>query len=161
MDEIIDAEFEPEIENKEIIIPITNLLDKPIAQEGEIDRLISDDKLLSVYQDVLTAVQKDREEISEILQSFLDMVLNEGDATSACKEAVVSLVKAKSETNDQVIKIADLMTRVKMKERNTFNPAIHAHQQNIYNLGKTDEDKDVLKPIQLSLFDQIRSKLGV
>jgi predicted RecB family endonuclease len=144
MDEIIDAEFEPEIENKEIIIPITNLLDKPIAQEGEIDRLISDDKLLSVYQDVLTAVQKDREEISEILQSFLDMVLNEGDATSACKEAVVSLVKAKSETNDQVIKIADLMTRVKMKERNTFNPAIHAHQQNIYNLGKTDEDKDVL-----------------
>lgn len=145
MNEIIDAEFEsfePEVEK---IAPITNLLDKPIVQEGEIDRLISDDKLLGVYQDVLTAVQKDREEISGILQSFLDMVLNEGDATSACKEAVVSLVKAKSETNDQVIKIADLMTRVKMKERNTFNPAIHAHQQNIYNLGKSgEEDKDVL-----------------
>ena len=72
------------------------------------------------------------------------MVLNEGDATAASKEAVVGLVKAKSETNDQVIKIADLMTRLKMKERNTFNPAIHAHQHNTYNLGKMDEEKDIL-----------------
>ena len=144
--EVIDAEFEilEEKSEEKALVPITNLLDKPIVKEGEIDRLIPDEKLLGVYQDTLNAVQKDREEISEILQRFLDMVLNEGDATSASKEAVVSLVKAKSETNDQVIKIADLMTRLKMKERNTFNPAIHATQNNTYNLGNAEEDKDIL-----------------
>jgi len=144
-----EAENNEKIENEteNVLVPsITNLIDKPIVKEGELDRLIPDDKLLGVYQDTLNNVASDRQEISEVLQKFLDMVLNEGDATSASKEAVVGLIKAKSDANDQIIKIADLMTRLKMKEKNTFNPAIHAHQHNTYNLGesKIEEEKDIL-----------------
>lgn len=127
-------------ENFPILVP--NSLE--LIKEGDIDRLIPDNKLLGVYQDILTNVQNDRQEISDILEKFLDMVLNGGDATSASKEAVVGLIKSKSDANDQVIKIADLMTRLKMKEKNTFNPAIHAHQHNTYNVGKLDEEKDIL-----------------
>jgi len=144
-----EAENNEKIENEteNVLVPsITNLIDKPIVKEGELDRLIPDDKLLGVYQDTLNNVASDRQEISEVLQKFLDMVLNEGDATSASKEAVVGLIKVKSDANDQIIKIADLMTRLKMKEKNTFNPAIHAHQHNTYNLGesKIEEEKDIL-----------------
>ena len=101
-------------ETKLALPPMTTLTDIE-EKTGDVDRLIPDKKLLGIYQDALTNIQSDRAEISEVLQRFLDMVLNEGDATAASKEAVVGLVKAKSETNDQVIKIADLMTRLKMK----------------------------------------------
>lgn len=110
------------------------------------ENLIPNEKLLNEYDKTLKNIQGDRDEISDILAKFLDMVINDGDASSASKEAVVNLIKAKSETNDQVIKILDLWTRLKMKERNTFNPAIHAQQNNIYNLGnnKVEDTRDIL-----------------
>jgi hypothetical protein len=128
---------------------VTEPVSGPVAPQqeaGPIDKMVSDEKLVKIYDDVLKNVSSDREEISEILSKFLDMVINDGDASAASKEAVVNLIKAKSDTNEQIIKIADLMTRLKMKERNTFNPAIHAHQNNIYNLGnsKIEEETNIL-----------------
>jgi hypothetical protein len=130
--------------NQEIAVP--ELVGLPAVVPETTDNLISNDKLINEYDTTLQNIKSDREEISDILGKFLDMVINDGDASAASKEAVVNLIKAKSETNDQVIKILDLWTRMKMKERNTFNPAIHAHQNNIYNLGnnKVEETRDIL-----------------
>ena len=58
------------------------------------------------------------------------MVMNEGDASSASKEAIVNLLKIKSDTSDKMAKIADLRTRMKMKERDTFPRYLAAQQNN-------------------------------
>jgi anthranilate phosphoribosyltransferase len=50
------------------------------------------------------------------------MVLNDGDSSTASKEALVNLLKTKIETSDRMSKIADLMTRIKLKQPDTYQP---------------------------------------
>jgi len=52
------------------------------------------------------------------------------DASSASKEAIVNLLKIKTDTADKMAKIADLMTRIKLKERDTFPRYLAAQQNN-------------------------------
>jgi hypothetical protein len=58
------------------------------------------------------------------------MVLNDGDASSASKEAIVNLLKIKSDTSDKMTKVADLMTRIKLKDKDTFPRYLAAQQNN-------------------------------
>jgi len=76
------------------------------------------------------------------------MVINEGDATSASKEALVNLVKIKSETADKMTKIADLMTRIKLKERDTFPRYLAAQQKNTIQISSSSSDRDLIKKIE-------------
>ena len=63
------------------------------------------------------------------------MVFNEGDSTTSSKEAVVNLIKLRSEQSDKMTKVADLMTRIKLKERDTFPRYMAASQNNTINIG--------------------------
>ena len=56
------------------------------------------------------------------------MVMNEGDSSSASKEAVVNLVKAKTDIADKKAKIADLMTTLRLKEKTVSK--LQANQTN-------------------------------
>ena len=84
------------------------------------------------------------------------MVLNGGDASTSSKEALVNLLKIKSDTADKMAKIADLMTRLKMKERSTYELWMNKYKEddkptitiasnkrelirNIKKVGKKDE----------------------
>jgi hypothetical protein len=58
------------------------------------------------------------------------MVINQGDSTTSSKEALVNLIKIRSDIPDKMTKVADLMTRVKLKERDTYKPYLSAHQTN-------------------------------
>jgi hypothetical protein len=57
------------------------------------------------------------------------MATNDGDSSSATKEAVVGLMKIKTDMSDKMSKVADLMTRIKLKDKDTF-PRYLAQQQN-------------------------------
>ncbi len=105
-----------------------------VDPKDEPKNLIADEQLLGVYDEVLTNIRKDREEIDELLAKFVDMALNDGDATTSTKEAVVNLIKIKTDTSDKMSKIADLMTRVKM--RDPFPKYLAAHQNNTINITK-------------------------
>jgi len=61
--------------------------------------------------------------------------MNDGDATSSTKEALVNLIKIKSDMSDKMSKVADLMTRIKLKERDTFPKYLAAQQNNTINIG--------------------------
>jgi uncharacterized protein Yka (UPF0111/DUF47 family) len=63
------------------------------------------------------------------------MVFNGGDSTTSSKEALINLIKVKSDTADKMSKIADLMTRIKLKERDTFPRYLAASQNNTINVG--------------------------
>ena len=73
------------------------------------------------------------------------MIINDGDASSASKEAIVNLLKIKSDTSDKMSKVADLMTRVKLKEKDTFPRYLAAQQNN--KVVIEGSKRDLLKSI--------------
>jgi hypothetical protein len=120
-------------ENMKEMIPSMNVGEIQ-KKEDEESVLITDDSLLTMYGEIANNIRGDREEIEKLLNNFVDMVLNDGDSTTSSKEAVVNLVKLKSEQSDKMTKIADLMTRIKLKERDTFPRYLAASQNNTINI---------------------------
>lgn len=129
------------------VMPAMNVNVPTVNEEAE-PSLITDDALLGVYGEILDNIRSDRKEIDNLLSNFVEMVINEGDSTSASKEALVNLVKIKSESADKMAKIADLMTRVKLKERDTFPRYLAAHQNNTINIGDNGNKRELLKQIE-------------
>lgn len=94
-----------------------------IAKEGEKElSIVSDEALLGVYGEIMDNLRSDREQVSELVDTFSNMVLNDGDGSTSSKEALVNLVKTKMEASDKMTRIADLMTRIKLKQPDTFQP---------------------------------------
>ena len=127
--------------------------ENPIAPQQEAlppaDKvLIEDEALLGMYDEILTDLRKDRKQVSYFAKQFGEMVLNGGDSSTSSKEALVNLLKIKSDTADKMAKIADLMTRLKMKERSTYELWMNKY--------KTDDDKPTIT-IDSSRRDLIRS----
>tara|TARA_Y100000034_G_scaffold131207_1_gene191453 strand:- start:656 stop:1177 length:522 start_codon:yes stop_codon:yes gene_type:complete len=125
----VAAELVDEFEGLDIdnLIPAMNVND-----EAEIEKecFVKDDDMMELYEEILDNARKDRESVDEVLANFTEMVMNEGDASSASKEAIVNLIKIKSDTSDKMAKVADLMTRIKLKERDTFPRYLAAQQNN-------------------------------
>jgi hypothetical protein len=76
------------------------------------------------------------------------MVLNDGDASSATKEAMVNVLKSKADITDKMAKIADLMTRIKLKDKDTFPRYLAAHQHNNVTIESNNTKRDILKALQ-------------
>lgn len=127
--EIIQTEIEEVIETSQELIPAMNV-NLQLPQQEE--KIISDEKLVGLYDEVLNNIREDRKEISDYISKFSDMILNEGDATSASKEALINLVNAKLNSSDKMSKIADLMTRV--RGTNTFPKYLATNQNNTINI---------------------------
>lgn len=92
--------------------------------------IVSDKQILGLYEEILTDCREDSVKIDEALANFLEMVMNEGDASSASKEAIVNLLKIKSDIADKKSKVADFWTRMKLKERDTYPRYLAAQQNN-------------------------------
>lgn len=133
--EIIEEVVEEAEDDLDDVIPAMNLnLPTPPLPVKE-ECIISDDALLGIYGEIMQNLRDDREEINNLLTNFVDMVINEGDATPASKEALVNLIKIKSDSSDKMSKVADLMTRIKLKDRDTYKPFLTAHQNNTVNIS--------------------------
>jgi len=96
---------------------LTRKVDTNIVNHSEqsLD-LISDDVLLDVYKEIMGNLRMDRKHVSGLADKFEDMVLNDGDSSTSSKEALVNLIKHKTDIQDKLIKTAELMTRVKLKQ---------------------------------------------
>lgn len=129
-------------EGKELI-PSMNVGVPALPNEEE-KNLIEGDRMLNVFEEALDSIRTSQQEIDEVLTPLKDMLLNDGDATTSTKEAVVNLLKIKSDTTDKMAKIADLMARIYMKETNTFPRYLATHQNNTINITK----KEVLSPAE-------------
>lgn len=112
----------------ESLLP-TMTVSKDMIPEKE-ECIIKDEELTGLYDEILQNCRNDREKVDEVLANFLNMVMNDGDASSASKEAIVNLIKIRSDTADKMTKIADLKTRIKMKDKDTFPRYLAAQQNN-------------------------------
>lgn len=100
------------------------------------DALISDQHYLTVLDEIMNNIRDDRKQVDDFLSTFANMVINEGDATTSSKEAMVNLVKTKVDLQDKMLKAADLMTRLKLKNTYAYSgPHLNALQQNNINIG--------------------------
>jgi len=135
------------------VVPSMNV-SLPQPKEDEEGSLVSDEALMGIYGEVLKNLRDDRCQIDTFLNEFAEMVINSGDASSASKEALVNLVKAKVDATDKMSRIADLMTRVKLKERDTFPRYLAANQKNTINIGGGDDKKQLIHAINKKLKQQ-------
>jgi hypothetical protein len=129
----------------EMILPTMNVGKDMMPQVEEKECFIKDETLVDLYGEILNNAREDRGKADEILSNFLEMVINDGDASSASKEAIVNLLKIKADQADKMTKIADLMTRVKLKEKDTFPRYLAAQQNN--KVVIEGSKRDLLKSI--------------
>lgn len=106
-------------------VPTMNIVATPVQTT---QTSITDQDLQNIYTEILDDLRCDRNEINSLLNNFVEMVMNEGDSSSASKEAVVNLVKAKTDIADKKAKIADLMTTLRLKEKTASK--LQANQTN-------------------------------
>ena len=92
---------------------------------------ITDSDLQTIYAEILDDLRSDRKEVDILLNNFVEMIMNEGDSSSSSKEAVVNLVKVKTDIADKKAKVADLMTSLRLKDKQmskvTANQTNHIH----------------------------------
>lgn len=142
--DFIEAEFD-EAPNVGEMIPTMNVNAMPMAEQSPC--IVADEKLLNLYDEIVENCRADREKVNQIQETFEEMVVNEGDATSASKEALVNLIKIKTDINDKLSKVADLMTRVHLKEKNTFPAYMAVHQHNNVT-HEVSNKREILKSLQ-------------
>jgi len=116
------------------LIPAMNVNVPAVSDQPE-NPLVSDETLLGAYNEILVNLRDDREKASDFMEQFAEMVINGGDASSASKEALVNFLKIRSDANDKMAKIAELMTRIKMKDKDTFPRYLAAKQNNTININ--------------------------
>ena len=150
---VVAEEIEPTImvdEQVESLLPAMNV-SVPEAEKPNESALISDERYLSVLDEIVTNIRDDRRQLDEYIDTFANMVLNEGDATTSSKEAFINLVKTKVDMQDKMLKAADLMTRLKLKNTYAYSgPHLNAMQQNNINIGSdntTFDRKEFIKAI--------------
>ncbi len=115
--------------NKSIIPSVPVVL--PSTEQNAV---VTDEQLMELYGEIMEDLRNDRKEVDAILSNFVEMVMNEGDSTSSSKEALVNLAKLKSDIAIGKGRIADLMTSLKLKEKQVSK--INATQNN--NITITD-----------------------
>jgi hypothetical protein len=135
------AEIMPSEDEFSELLPKMNV-GLPVAPTGgDVSNLIGDQELLDGFDEVIGWLREDRSQINEFIDNMADMVINEGDATSASKEALVNFVKMKTDLADKAAKILDLKTRIKLKERDTFPRYLAASQNNTINIGSQSSSR--------------------
>jgi hypothetical protein len=120
------------------------------GQQPPVKEVISDEAMMLVYDEIMNDIREDRKEVSELILQFGNMAMNDGDSTTSTKEALVNLMKIKADLADKKSKIADLKTRIKLRDRDTFKPYLAA-QQTTVKIGGLDKKKkmEILKIVEV------------
>ena len=135
MEDVVDTFEEIEIEEADLqqVIPAMNV-SVPAMTDSQTPSMVTDEDLMGTFDEIMRNLREDRVKADSLLEEFAEMVINGGDASSASKEALVNLLKIKSDTADKMSKIAELKTRVKLKDRDTFPRYLAAKQNNTINI---------------------------
>ena len=134
-------------QNLQHLMPKMNVSVGNQLPEMEPSNIVSDDQLVDIYSEILGCIREDRQQVAGFIDTMAEMVINEGDATSSSKEALVNLVKIKSDMTDKMSKVADLMTRVKLKDKDTFPKYLAANQNNTINISETGSRRALIEAV--------------
>jgi hypothetical protein len=119
------------------------------AQTEEKKQLVPDEKILDYYEEAIKNIKEDRSAADDAYKLFLEMVINGGDGTSSSKEAVVNLLKIKSETNDRMLKILDLWTRIHLRDKDTYPKYLTVQQNNKIDSAPTRGARKMIEMMKM------------
>lgn len=125
----------PESEIK--IIPTENQPNQPLVEEKP--EIYKDEELKGLLEEGLNDIKNNEVELDKYINQFGDMINNDGDATSATKEAFVNLVNMKNALVDKKTKIAELIVRVKLKDP---WPRYLTAKQTTFNINTNEDNKN-------------------
>ena len=132
--------MDKEIEQQNGLVPV---------QQESVSNLIKDEELLKDFAKIEKNIDDNNIELDHYISTFYDLVINE-DSSSACKEALVNLIKLKNENSDRLTKVVELKTRIKVKD-NGF-PRFLANNSNNKTININDakviNKKDILKELR-------------
>jgi hypothetical protein len=129
---------------------IKNLIPQMNVNVPEIEKeqcLIGDQELLSMYTEIMNNFREDRQEAKSCFGELKEMFLNQGDASTSTKEAMVNVLKIQTEITDKMSKIAELATRIKLKSPDTYKPYLNARQDNKTTINISSTKRQLLKSI--------------
>lgn len=120
-----------EIPKKDIAIPQVALnINLPPEVTNDF-ALVKQEEIVGLCKNIMEDINTEKNEIQEAYVNFAEMVFNAGDATSASKEALVNLLKLKSDLIDKKSRMMEVM----MKAYNKEGPKnITAHQHNDFHV---------------------------
>lgn len=127
------AEIESEMEIEDILrpseLPMPSVnISQPIAREE--NPLITNDEMKDIYKKLFSYCEEDRKDADEAFRTFLDMAVNDGDASHSTKETMVQLLKIRADSTDKMTKVMDLLMRYILKDKDTFIPYKNISQEN-------------------------------
>jgi len=129
------------------MMPTMTVAPPPMPVMEEKECIVKDEQILGLYDEILNHCRSDRKNIDDVLTPMIDMVINNGDAAQGTKEAMVNLFKIKSDCADKMAKIADLMTRIKLRDRDTYKAYYNNNQNNKVTVEVRKSPKDALRDI--------------
>jgi hypothetical protein len=95
--------------------------------------IVKDEQMVSIWMEIMNMARDDRKQVDDLLENFINIVLNEGDASTSSKEALVALMKIKTDIPNNMTRMFDLLARIKMKDKSI--PEVVAKQVNKFNIG--------------------------
>lgn len=133
INDVIEADILPELPAATAPL-VTTATNVPATTS---DPIFQDEELLGLCDEVLGNIRSDRKQLDSILCNFVEMVFNEGDSTTASKEALVSMMTAKTNMNDKMMKVVSLVAQFKLKEAVVPEKpkTLSATQENHYYFG--------------------------
>jgi hypothetical protein len=132
------------VEQKDIKLPVVNVVAEVPAEIAK-NEIVKAEQLIAYSIEILDDIRSDRQELSDKINTFAEMVVNEGEASHSTKEALVNLLKIKSDTADKKTKVMDLLVRIFTRDRSM--PGYIA--QNVNNLQINHNSKrDLLKTFE-------------
>lgn len=133
----------------------TEIMEKPLLPTMEVNvtgglqknekEIVQDDQLIGIYNEILDMIRDDRKEVDGLLANFVNMVVNDGDASTSSKEALVNLVKIKTDCANNMSRVFDLLARLKLRDRSI--PEVIAKQVNKFSIGGGKPDRKMLEAL--------------
>lgn len=90
--------------------------------------LFEDDDIKKMHNEIISSIKDEAASIDSVIDYFHEVVVDNGDASSASKEALVNLIKLKSDLIDKMSKVYSEMIKTKAKAP----VKITASQKNFY-----------------------------
>jgi hypothetical protein len=159
--EIDQVELEPEVEDvlrpSEFPVPQMNL-NMQSAQKEETP-VVTNTDMIEIYKKILSYCEEDRTEANDAFKTFMDMAVNDGDASHSTKECMVQLLRIRCESTDKMTKVMDLLMRYVLKDRDTFPRYLAANQENNI-IFKGGSKRSFLEKLEKQKARKIEDKRG-
>lgn len=110
--------------------------------------LVKNETMINLYNEILEHCREDRKDADGAFKTFLEMVVNDGDATSSSKEAMVQLLRVRVEATDKMTKVMDLLMRYVLKDRDTFPKYLNANQENNITIKTKSTKRNFLEKLE-------------